>query len=170
VENQEISFQAPVKFSYGREVLPMEPRERGWSPFFSPKNRKCGLSKVRGISRLSKDRKRKGREMEKTWSYKDYQIQDGLKPGSKHFQYFFRVSRGGEKKCNYCVWIEDEALSRFDPPGNFDAIVSSHQEPWSKWVREEIDAGALKSKVLRIGREGQKVVDLSDVKEQLSMD
>ena len=26
---------------------------------------------------------------EKMWSYKDYQIKEGLKPDSKHFQYFF---------------------------------------------------------------------------------
>ncbi len=35
---------------------------------------------------------------EKNWSYKNFQIREGLKPGSNHFQYFFVVSEGGEKK------------------------------------------------------------------------
>jgi len=52
--------------------------------------------------------------MEKEWSYENYQIKEGLKPGSEHFQYFFVVSKDNEKQCNYCIWIEDEALSRFD--------------------------------------------------------
>lgn len=108
--------------------------------------------------------------MEKKWSYKDYQVEEGLKPGSKHFQYFFNVSRGGEKKCNYCVWIEDEALPRFDQSGNFDLIVSSQKESWSKWVREKIEAGDLNSKVLRIGKKEQKEVELSDMKEHLAID
>ena len=52
--------------------------------------------------------------MEVHWDYKDYQIRDALKPGSKHFQYYYVVSKGDEKKCNYCIWIVDEALARFD--------------------------------------------------------
>jgi len=48
---------------------------------------------------------------EKTWSYKNYQVKEGLKPGSKHFQYFFVVSEKDKKKCNYCIWIDDETLS-----------------------------------------------------------
>ena len=45
--------------------------------------------------------------MENQWSYKNYQIKDGLKPGATHFQYFYVVSEEGKKRCNYCVWIED---------------------------------------------------------------
>jgi hypothetical protein len=47
--------------------------------------------------------------MENQWSYKNYRIKDGLKPGSRHFQYFYVVSEGGAKKSSYCVWIEDDA-------------------------------------------------------------
>jgi len=48
---------------------------------------------------------------EKTWSYKNYEIREGLKPGSKHFQYFFLVLEKDKKKCNYCVWIDDADLA-----------------------------------------------------------
>jgi len=34
---------------------------------------------------------------EKKWSYKNLDIDEGLKPGSKHFQYFFVVSEKGKK-------------------------------------------------------------------------
>jgi len=61
--------------------------------------------------------------MENEWSYDSLSIKEGLKPGSKHFQYFFVVSEGGQKKCNYCVWIEDEALSHFSASKNFKAIL-----------------------------------------------
>lgn len=108
--------------------------------------------------------------MGERWSYHNYQIKEGLKPGSKHFQYFFNVYRGDEKQCNYCVWIEDEALSRFDSSGDFDTIISSQKESWSQWVREKIDAGDLQSRVLRLGKEGQEEVDLSEMDEHLTMD
>ena len=108
--------------------------------------------------------------MENEWSYKSLKVKEGLKPGSKHFQYFYVVSDQGQKKCNYCVWIEDEALSRFDQSGDFDSIVSSNKESWGEWVREKIGARDLKSKVLRIGKEDQKEIELSEMKEHLSME
>ena len=108
--------------------------------------------------------------MGEKWSYREYQVEEGLKPGSKHFQYFFNVSRGGEKKCNYCVWIEDEALSRFDPSGDFESIISSQKGSWNKWVQGKIEIGDLSSKVLRIGKKEQKEIELSEMKEHLSME
>jgi hypothetical protein len=63
---------------------------------------------------------------------------------SNHLQYFFVVSEGGEKKCNYCVWIDDQALSRFAPSREFNEIVSSGREDWSKWVQAKIDQGDFK--------------------------
>ena len=108
--------------------------------------------------------------MDNKWSYNNYQVEEGLKPGSKHFQYFFNVYKGGEKKCNYCVWIEDQTLSHFNQYGNFDAIISSHKESWSKWVREKIDAGDLNDKVLKFGNKGQEEINLSEMKEHLAMD
>ncbi len=52
--------------------------------------------------------------MQKKWTYKNWEIKEGSKPGSSKFQYFFVVSEKGVKKSNYCVWIKDDALSRFD--------------------------------------------------------
>ena len=50
---------------------------------------------------------------------------EGLKPGAKQFQYFYLVSKEGEKKCNYCVWIEEDALPIFDQSKDYNAVVSS---------------------------------------------
>jgi len=108
--------------------------------------------------------------MEERWSYRDYQINEGLKPGSKHFQYFFVVSEEGQKKCNYCVWIEDDALTRFGESGNFENIVSSHRENWNKWVRDKIDQGDFRNLVLKFEKEGQIEVDLDKMKEKVTMD
>lgn len=107
--------------------------------------------------------------MEKEWSYKNYQIKDGLKPDSKHFQYFYVVSEQGKKKCHYCVWITDDALPRFDPSLNFDSIVSSQREGWNQWVKENIDLGALESKALKIEQTGEKEIELSDMPDHFSI-
>jgi hypothetical protein len=107
--------------------------------------------------------------MENQWSYKAYQIKDGLKPESKHFQYFYVVSEQGKKKCNYCVWIVDEALARFDRRGDFASIVSSKREVWNKWVKEKIDAGDFDNRVLKYDRDGEKEIDLSEMTAHLSM-
>ena len=81
--------------------------------------------------------KRRMKEWRTAPSCKVYQITEGLKPGSSHFQYFYVVSEGGQK-CNYCVWVEDKALSRFESSGDFDAIVASQREAWTKWVKRKI--------------------------------
>ena len=107
--------------------------------------------------------------MESQWSYKDYQIRDGLKPESTHFQYFYVVSEQAKKKCNYCVWIVDEGLTRFDPSGDFASIVSSQRETWNKWVRGKIDAGDFSNKVLKYERDGEKEIELSEMTAHLSM-
>lgn len=108
--------------------------------------------------------------MEEKWSYKNFEIREGLKPGSKHFQYFFLVSESGEKKCNYCVWIEDDALSRFDESGKFESIISSQREKWRKWVKEKVDQKDFRNRVLKFGRADQNEIDLSELRGKLSMD
>jgi hypothetical protein len=104
---------------------------------------------------------------EKTWSYKNYQIKEGLKPGSKHFQYFFVVSEKDKKKCNYCIWIDDETLPRLSPGKEFDKIVSSRREEWSKWVQGKIDGGDFRNLVLKLEKTGQKEINLNEMEEQL---
>jgi len=108
--------------------------------------------------------------MDNQWSYKDYQIRDGLKPGSTHFQYFYVVSEQAKKKCNYCVWIVDEALTRFDQSGDFSSIVSSQREIWNRWVKGKIDAGDFGNKVLQYDRDGEKEIELSEMLVHLSME
>ncbi len=108
--------------------------------------------------------------MENEWSYKSFRIKEGLKPGSKHFQYFFIVSEGGQKKCNYCVWIEDEALSRLSDSKNFGAIIDSRRAEWNKWVKEKIDREDFRNMVLRFDKEGQEEMDLDKMDEKLNME
>ncbi len=107
--------------------------------------------------------------MDNQWSYKDYEIRDGLKPGSTHFQYFYVVSEHAKKKCNYCVWIVDEALTRFDRAGDFASIVSSQRETWNRWVKGKIDAGDFGNKVLKYDRDSEKEIELSEMTAHLSM-
>lgn len=107
--------------------------------------------------------------MERKWMHKGYEIKEGLKPGAKHFQYFYLVSEAGEKKCNYCVWIEEDALSLFDPAKNYNAVVSSQRDAWSNWVRGKIDASDFRNIVLKIEKDDQKEIDLAEMEGHLSM-
>ena len=108
--------------------------------------------------------------MQKTWSHNNYEIKEGLKPGSSQFRYFFAVSESGEKKCNYCVWIMDEALSRFDQSKDFNSIVSSQKEIWHEWVKEKIEASDFRNRVLKFDKTGEKEIDLSEMAEHVTMD
>jgi hypothetical protein len=111
-----------------------------------------------------------GRGMDKIWKYKDLDVKENLKPGSKHFQYFFVVTEKGKKKCNYCVWIEDKALSRFDQSKGFDSIVSGKREDWKVWVKEKIEQGDFRNLALKYEEEGQVEIDLDAIPEKLTLD
>jgi hypothetical protein len=111
-----------------------------------------------------------GSSMEKKWKYKDYDVRENLKPGSTHFQYFFVVTEKGQKKCNYCVWIEDEALSRFDRSKDFESIVSGKREDWKGWVKEKIEQGDFRNLALKYGEGGQVEIDLGATPEKLTLD
>jgi hypothetical protein len=105
--------------------------------------------------------------VERTWSHGNLEVKEGLKPGSKHFQYFFVVSEAGNKKCNYCIWIDDENLSNFAPLEDFEAIAYSRREEWRKWVQEKIDRGDFRNLVLKVERTGSRVIDVSEMEEKL---
>ena len=105
---------------------------------------------------------------EKSWSHKTLEIREGLKPGSKHFQYFFLVSEGRKKKCNYCVWIDDENLPNFGAEKDFETIAYSRRGEWRKWVEEKIDQGDFRNLVLKVEKTGSKVIDLTEVEEKLN--
>ena len=108
--------------------------------------------------------------MQKKWKYKKYEVQEGLKPGSKTFRYFFVVSEKGMKKSNYCVWIIDDALSRFDQSKNFDSIISSHRENWSEWIKEKIDAQDFENRALKFDEAGKTEINLSEMNEHFTME
>ena len=103
----------------------------------------------------------------KSWSYKDLLINEGLKPESKHFQYFFIVSEHGQRKCNYCVWIDHEALTNFAPYKDFEEIISVHRAEWGNWVKAKVDKGDLRNLVLKFSKEGQKEINLSEMEQVL---
>jgi len=101
------------------------------------------------------------------WSYKELEIKEGLKPKSKHFRYFFVVSEGREKKCNYCIWIDDDNLSRFSSSKSFEEIISSHREEWVQWVQKKIDQRDFRNRVWRFEKTGQREINLEDLNEKL---
>jgi hypothetical protein len=104
------------------------------------------------------------------WSYKKLEIKEGLKPQSKHFQYFFVVWEGARKKCNYCVWIDDKNLSHFSGSKSFEEIVSSHREEWVQWVRNKIDHGDFRDLVWRVEETGHREINLGEVNGKLEPD
>ncbi len=108
--------------------------------------------------------------MQNEWIYRTYQIAEGLKPGSSQFRYYFTVSEGQEKKCHYCVWIADEALSGFDPAKDFDAIVSSQKATWQAWVKAKIDAEDFSNRALKIDKTGKAEINLSELTDHITMD
>ena len=108
--------------------------------------------------------------MEKEWEYRNLKVKAGLKPASKHFQYFFVVSEGSRKKCNYCVWIEDDTLSDFDAAKSFDAIVSSKEQEWNQWVKDKIDGSDFRNLVLKFDKKGKQEINLEEMDRKLSMD
>jgi hypothetical protein len=104
---------------------------------------------------------------ERIWQHRNVEIEEGLKPGSKHFQYFFLVKEGGKKKCNFCIWIDDESLPHFAPTKDFQAIAYSLREEWKKWVEEKIDQGDFRNLVLKLEKKGSRVINLSEMEEKM---
>ncbi len=108
--------------------------------------------------------------MQHTWTHGNYAIAEGLKPGSKTFRYFFKIFEEGKKKCHYCVWIVDDALTRFDPAKDFNAIIASRQEDWHAWVKAKIDGGDFRNRALKLEKAGQQEIDLSEMTEHVTVE
>lgn len=106
--------------------------------------------------------------MQQTWTYKNYEIQEGLKPGSNTFRYFYKILENGEKKCNYCVWIVDDALTQFDPAKDFGAIAASHKNDWQQKVKDKIDGQDFRNRALKIGTDSLEEINLSDMSEHVT--
>jgi len=107
-------------------------------------------------------------KMQPTWTYKNYEIKEGLKPGSKAFRYFYKVLENGEKRCNYCVWIVDDALAKFDPSKDFNAIAASRKADWHQWVKEKIDNRDFRNLALKLDKESQQEINLSDMSDHVT--
>ncbi len=108
--------------------------------------------------------------MSNVWTYKDYEIVEGLKPGSKTFRYFFKILKSGEKKCNYCVWVADEALGGLSQSKEFDGIVDSNKKAWRQLVKEKIDNDDFRNRALKIEVGGQHEIDLSEMMDHVKPD
>ena len=93
-----------------------------------------------------------------------------IKTGTKTFRYFFLVSENGIKKSNYCVWIKDDALSRFDQSKKFDTIITSQRENWGKWIKGKIDAQDFQNRALKYDKTGETEINLSEMNEHVTMD
>ncbi len=104
---------------------------------------------------------------EAIWHHKNHEIEEGLKPGRRHLQYFFLVKEEGKKKCNFCVWIDDESLSHFAPTKDFEVIAYSRREEWRRWVQDKIDQGDFRNLVLKLEKKGSRVIDLSEMEMKL---
>jgi hypothetical protein len=108
--------------------------------------------------------------MQEKWHYKNYEIQEGLKPGSQTFRYFFEIFQNGGKKCNYCVWISDDVLDKFAPSREFDAVVGSQKEVWHAWVKEKIDDQDFRNRALKVDKHGRQEINLSEMSDHISPD
>jgi hypothetical protein len=108
--------------------------------------------------------------MEITWSYKIYQVHEGMKPKAPHFQYFYTVLDGKDKICNYCIWIEDDALSRFDSSCDFESIANSHRGEWSVWVKDNLDRKIFRNMAMKYSKDGKEEIDLDKAKGKISID
>ena len=108
--------------------------------------------------------------MQEKWTYKDYEIQEGLKPESETFRYFFTILKDNEKKCHYCVWIADDAIEQFDSSREFDAVVASQKEVWHDWVKGKIDDKDFRNRALKIEKQGRQEINLSEMSDHISPD
>ena len=108
--------------------------------------------------------------MQANWTYKTYEIREGLKPGSDTFRFFISVFENGEKKCNFCVWIKDDALARFDPSKDFETIVTHGKAEWHQWVKQKLDDGDYRNRALRFDKAGREEINLADMKTHVAVD
>ncbi len=106
----------------------------------------------------------------KEWSYKNFQINEGWKPQTKHAQYYFVVSEKGKKKCNYCVWIDDEYLRLLAGSGSVDKVISLKGKEWTQWVQSKIDEGDYRNLVLKVDKNGQEEIDLDQLDQKLELE
>ncbi len=109
-----------------------------------------------------------------TWDYQGFTVWEGLKPGeADRWQYFFVVSKEGEKKFTYCVWAEKETLVTKIKPGagrDEDTVkkaVPLMREKGIDRVKEKIARGDFTNTVLKLEVEGSEEIELDALEEKL---
>jgi hypothetical protein len=107
----------------------------------------------------------------KKWNYKDFEIEESLKPGADKFQYFFRVQEAGAKKYTYCIWITDDIINakskKASKSEQFEDVMKSDRETWVNWVKSKIDQGFFSDLALKIDATGENEIKLSEIDEKV---
>jgi hypothetical protein len=109
-----------------------------------------------------------------TWDYHGFTVWEGLKPGKTgQWQYFFVVSKEGEKKFTYCVWAEKQVwMTKIGPEkgGDEEALKNTMplmREKGISRVKEKIALEDFTSTVLKLEREKSEEIPLDDLEEKL---
>ncbi|NIS72256.1 MAG: hypothetical protein GTO12_26005 [Proteobacteria bacterium] len=109
-----------------------------------------------------------------TWDYQGFTVWEGLKPGeADRWQYFFVVSKEGEKKFTYCVWADKETLvTKIKPEAGRDQdtvkkAVPLMREKGIDRVKEKIARGNFTNIVLKLEAEGSEEIELDALEEKL---
>ena len=110
-----------------------------------------------------------------TWDYRGFTVWEGLRPGeTDRWQYFFVVSREGEKKFTYCVWADKEMwMTRMDmdKEGEEEALkkaVPLMREKAIERVKEKILTQDFASIVLKLEGQKSEETQLDTLEEKLS--
>lgn len=62
----------------------------------------------------------------------------------------------------------DDALTRFDPSKDFNAIVVAQKETWHQWVKAKIDRGDFRNRALKIEKTDQQEINLAEIAEHVT--
>ena len=110
-----------------------------------------------------------------TWDYSGFTVWEGLRPGeTDRWQYFFVVSREGEKKFTYCVWVDKEmwmTRMNMDKEGEEEALKKAAplmREKAIERVKEKIVTQDFASIVLKLEGQQSEEIQLDTLEEKLS--
>lgn len=116
--------------------------------------------------------------MPKIWEYKDYTVDEGMKPHDENYkpdfyQYFFIVKKGDERIFKYCIWTSKEAVEKH-PELTAEASSTGHKIPESVYqralsrVKEKIDTGDFDNRLLEFSEAGEREVPLDELDKKLT--
>jgi dsDNA-binding SOS-regulon protein len=110
-----------------------------------------------------------------TWDYQGFTVWEGLRPGeTDRWQYFFVVSREGEKKFTYCVWVEkQEWLTRMNMETESEEEILKKAVPLMREkgidrVKEKITNQDFTSVVLKLEGQKSEEIQLDTLEEKLT--